>query len=153
MSTAPQSDLCRRSLAAASGSSGFRARRAANSSLCLSCLALTSDMNPGLFSGDSRELTTLTRRSAASEWPPMSSGTGCCGTGAILTAVCAALVVAPPMRRGIVQPVRLISFAACTISSSEGVMSPESPMASALLSSAAARIFSHGTMTPRSMTS
>ncbi len=38
-----------------------------------------------------------------------------------------------------------------TISSSEGVMRPDRPMMSALCSTAASRIFSHGVITPRSM--
>jgi hypothetical protein len=56
---------------------------------------------------------------------------GPCGTsGAIFTAVCAGLVVAPPMSSGTVKPARFISFATCTISSSDGVMRPERPMTS-----------------------
>ena len=69
------------------------------------------------------------------------------------TAVCARLVVAPPMSSGIVKPCRSISRATCTISSSEGVMRPERPITSAPDSRAAAKIFSAGTITPRSTTS
>jgi len=38
----------------------------------------------------------------------------------IFTAVCVRLVVAPPISSGTVKPSRSISFATCTISSSEG---------------------------------
>jgi hypothetical protein len=68
------------------------------------------------------------------------------------TAVCTLDVVAPPMRRGTEKPCRCISAATCTISSSDGVMSPDSPMTSAPTSRAAVRIFSVGTITPRSTT-
>ncbi len=62
-------------------------------------------------------------------------------------------VVAPPIRRGMSNPSRSISEATWTISSSEGVISPDSPIMSALCSRAAARILSAATMTPRSITS
>ncbi len=71
----------------------------------------------------------------------------------MLTAVCAGEVVAPPISSGIVKPWRCISRATCTISSSEGVISPDSPIMSAPSRRAVSRIFSHGTITPRSMTS
>jgi hypothetical protein len=74
-------------------------------------------------------------------------------SGATLIAVCRALVVAPPISSGRVNPSRCISRATCTISSSDGVISPDRPTRSAERSRTAARIFSHGTITPRSMTS
>ena len=46
-----------------------------------------------------------------------------------------------------------ISFATCTISSSDGVIEPERLTASAPASTAVSRIVSPGTITPRSMTS
>ena len=49
-------------------------------------------------------------------------------------------------------PLLSISFATCIISSSDGVMSPDRPMISAFTSIAVFKIFSHGVMTPRSMT-
>ncbi len=73
--------------------------------------------------------------------------------GAILIAVCAALVVAPPISSGVFSPRRSISEATCIISSRLGVMSPDNPMMSAFTSFAFARIFSQGTITPMSMTS
>ena len=69
------------------------------------------------------------------------------------SAVCTFDVVAPPISSGIVIPARFISSATVTISSSEGVMSPDSPIMSASFSFAASRIFDHGTITPRSTTS
>ncbi len=74
-------------------------------------------------------------------------------SGAIFTAVCSRLVVAPPISSGSVNPWRAISRATCAISSSDGVMSPESPTRSARSSTAARRMRSQGTMTPRSTTS
>ena len=50
-------------------------------------------------------------------------------------------------------PRRSISLATTTISSSEGVISPESPTTSQSCSTAVSRIASAGTITPRSMTS
>ena len=50
-------------------------------------------------------------------------------------------------------PRRCISCATCAISSSDGVMSPESPTRSAPRSTAVSRIFCAGTITPRSTTS
>ena len=69
------------------------------------------------------------------------------------TEVCAGEVVAPPISNGSVNPWRCISLATCTISSSDGVIRPDSPIMSALSRRAVSRIFSHGTMTPRSITS
>ena len=62
-------------------------------------------------------------------------------------------VVAPPISSGSLKPCRVISSATVTISSSEGVIRPERPIMSALLSLADFRISWNGTMTPRSMTS
>ena len=70
-----------------------------------------------------------------------------------LTAVCAREVVAPPTSSGMVSPRRCISEATLTISSSDGVISPDSPTASAPISTAVSRIFWAGTITPRSITS
>ena len=76
-----------------------------------------------------------------------------CNGGAILMAVCARLVVAPPINSGSLKPWRSITFATCTISSSDGVIRPLSPIMSAFSSFARARIFSAGTITPMSITS
>jgi hypothetical protein len=59
-------------------------------------------------------------------------------------------VVAPPMSSGILKPSRSISLATCAISSSDGVMSPESPTMSAFSLRAVSRIVSQATITPRS---
>ena len=53
------------------------------------------------------------------------------------SAVCALLVVAPPISSGVFRPSRCISPATVTISSSDGVISPDRPIMSALLSLAA----------------
>ena len=79
--------------------------------------------------------------------------TGSAYAGAILTAVCLALVVAPPIRSGIFIPRRCISRATWTISSSDGVIRPLRPTVSAFFSMAVSRILSDGTITPRSITS
>jgi len=50
-----------------------------------------------------------------------------------LTAVCILDVVAPPIKRGIFNPAFVNYFALKTISSREGVISPERPTTSALL--------------------
>ena len=47
---------------------------------------------------------------------------------AIAAAVCAFDVVAPPINKGSFKPVRFISLATCTISSSEGVIKPLRPI-------------------------
>ena len=70
-----------------------------------------------------------------------------------LTAVWAREVVAPPMSSGMSKPWRCISEAIVTISSSDGVIRPDSPITSASCSLAASRIFWAGTITPRSITS
>ncbi len=57
------------------------------------------------------------------------------------------------MSSGSVSPRRCISLATLTISSSDGVISPDSPTASAPSATAVSRIFAAGTITPRSMTS
>ena len=57
------------------------------------------------------------------------------------------------MSSGRRNPSRVISDAMCTISSSEGVMRPETPTRSHRSSRATERIRSAGTITPRSMTS
>ena len=62
-------------------------------------------------------------------------------------------VVAPPISSGVVIPSRSIVAAMWTISSSDGVISPDSPMRSAPTSRAVSRIREAGTMTPRSITS
>ena len=73
--------------------------------------------------------------------------------GAIRTAVCWREVVAPPISSGTSSPRRSISSATSTIWSSDGVISPESPITSAPSATAVSRILSAGTITPRSITS
>ena len=73
--------------------------------------------------------------------------------GAIRTAVCCRDVVAPPISSGSSSPRRSISEATSTISSSDGVISPESPTTCAPPRRAVSRIRSAGTITPRSTTS
>ena len=104
--------------------------------------------NFGLCSALIKLLATGTARLASRTWT-----TGWLKFGAIFTAVCALLVVAPPMSSGSVRPLRSISRATWTISSSDGVISPLKPMMSTFSSIAVCKIFSHGTMTPRSMIS
>ena len=89
-----------------------------------------------LRSSLSRLETTSTTRDASSTWTvvPLYSG-------AIFTAVCCRLVVAPPMSSGMRCARRSISFATNTISSSDGVIRPLRPMRSAFSSSAVCRIF------------
>ncbi|MNG35758.1 hypothetical protein D3C84_1225700 [compost metagenome] len=70
-----------------------------------------------------------------------------------MTAVWTFDVVAPPISSGMSKPWRSISLATVTISSSEGVISPDRPMTLALCSRAASRIFWVGVITPRSITS
>ena len=67
--------------------------------------------------------------------------------------MCRALVVAPPIKSGISKPSRSIDRATCTISSSDGVISPERPIMSTWRSRACRRISSPGIITPRSITS
>ena len=61
-------------------------------------------------------------------------------------------VVAPPISSGILRPCLSISLATWIISSSDGVISPDKPMMSAFSAIAVCRIFSHGVITPRSIT-
>ncbi|MNH44298.1 hypothetical protein D3C81_1100420 [compost metagenome] len=70
--------------------------------------------------------------------------------GSIFTAVCALEVVAPPIISGRWKSWRCISRATWTISSSDGVIRPDRPMMSHFCSRAVCRIFSAGTITPRS---
>ncbi len=102
MSTAAQSNCGLRARALARERSGRWLRRSANSARWRSCLASVSARNPGFCSGESRALTTLTTREASSTWTTPGGY-----SGAILTAVCAALVVAPPIRSGTVKPCAL----------------------------------------------
>ena len=67
--------------------------------------------------------------------------------------MCCREVVAPPISSGSFSPRRCISAATETISSSDGVISPDSPTASAPSATAVSRIVAAGTITPRSMTS
>ena len=64
--------------------------------------------------------------------------------GAIFTEVCAGDVVAPPISSGTWKSCRSISRATCTISSSDGVIRPDSPMKSAFSRCAVSRMRSHG---------
>ena len=61
-------------------------------------------------------------------------------------------VVAPPISSGILKPCLSISLATWIISSSDGVISPDKPMMFAFSAMAVCRIFSHGVITPRSIT-
>ncbi len=89
-----------------------------------------------------------TTREASSTWT-----VGCEYAGAIRTAVCCFEVVAPPISSGSSSPRRSISRATLTISSSDGVIRPDSPTRSAPSAAAVSRIRSAGTITPRSTTS
>ena len=88
---------------------------------------------------------TPTARDASNTWM-----TGPEYTGSIRNAVWVFDVVAPPIISGIDMPAFSISSATVTISSSEGVMRPESPIMSASCSTAACNIVGQGTITPRS---
>ena len=107
-----------------------------------------SDEQLGPLLVDSSAATTGTEREAS-----FTHTTGPWYLRSTLTAVCAREVVAPPISSGMSSPTRSISAAKLTISSSDGVISPDRPMTSASCSLAASRIFCAGTMTPRSMTS
>lgn len=50
--------------------------------------------------------------------------------GQFFTAVCALEVVAPPINKGMLKPLRCISLATNTISSKDGVIRPDNPMMS-----------------------
>ena len=128
-------------------SSGFSCLRpcTARSSAWRAVLAASK---PARCAGSSSDETTPTARDASSTCTVLPRY-----SGAIFTAVCCGLVVAPPISSGVVKPCRVISRATCTISSSDGVIRPLSPMMSASCSRAAARIFAAGTMIPRSTTS
>ncbi len=128
-------------------SSGF-SRRALCCSRSFPCSSLFSCANAARRSPLSRLDTTSTTRDASSTCTVV-----CPNSGAIFTAVCCRLVVAPPMSSGSRILRRSISFATNTISSSDGVMRPLSPTRSAFPSMAVCRILSDGTMTPRSTTS
>ena len=82
----------------------------------------------------SRLDTTSTARDASS-----TCTIGPLYSGAIFTAVCCRLVVAPPISSGSVKPRRSISCATNTISSSDGVIRPLRPMMSAFCSIAASQ--------------
>ena len=107
------------------------------------------------------ERSSSSRRVGSSSWPTTpatreASSTWIVGlvySGATRTAVCWREVVAPPTSSGSSIPRRSISLATMTISSSDGVISPERPTTSQSCSSAASRIRSAETMTPRSITS
>ena len=133
MSRVLQSEVARRARAVASGRSLRCALRASNSARARCCFSATSARKAGFCSGDRSALTTFTTREASS-----TCTAPCAYCGAIFTAVCGALVVAPPMSSGTCSPSRVISRATCTISSSEGVIRPESPMTSTCCSCAAA---------------
>src|SRR5207237_796380 len=81
------------------------------------CRSRFSRSNAGRRSSLSRLDTTSTTRDASSTWTVVRSY-----SGAIFTAVCWRLVVAPPMRSGTRMPRRVISFATKTISSSDGLL-------------------------------
>ena len=100
------------------------------------------------WSSESSAAATGTDREAS-----LTQITGPLYRGVTLTAVCARDVVAPPISSGISKPWRCISLAKLTISSSDGVISPERPIRSAPTSVALSRIFCAGTITPRSITS
>jgi hypothetical protein len=74
-------------------------------------------------------------------------------SGAIRTAVCWRDVVAPPMSSGSLSPRRCISCATLTISSNDGVISPDRPTTSAPSATAVSRMTLACTITPRSITS
>ena len=91
--------------------------------------------------------------------PTLSAADGECITmpsgysGAIFTAVCSVDVVAPPTITGVVMPRWRSSFNTRIISSSEGVISPDKPIATAFSFCAALTMVSQSTITPRSFTS
>ena len=123
-SSARHSIGVRRARASSSGTSFCRGaewvlRSASYSARCCAT-------NSGLPSSLRSALVTGTARLASSTWT-----TGSLYCGAIFTAVCARLVVAPPMSRGNLNPWRSISRATCTISSRDGVIRPLTPIRSA----------------------
>ena len=72
--------------------------------------------------------------------------------GAIFSAVWSADVVAPPTMTGVAIPLRCSSSHTFIISSSDGVMSPDSPITSTLCLCAVSTIVCVSTITPRSST-
>ena len=103
-----------------------RARALCCSRSCVLQLAVLLRRTPARRSSLSRLDTTSTTREASS-----TCTVGLPYSGAIFTAVCCWLVVAPPMRSGSRDAARSISLATNTISSSDGVMRPLRPMRSA----------------------
>ena len=146
-STVDQSLVWRFSTARSWERSG-RSWRAFQLARILACFSRFSASAVSRRSVSSRSETTPTLREASWTW-----STGWLKHGAIFTAVCCALVVAPPMSSGISKPSRSISSATWTISSRLGVMRPERPIMSASTSRAFSRILLAGTMTPMSTTS
>jgi len=78
--------------------------------------------------------------------------TGPLYSGASLTAVCRSEVVAPPIRIGMRSPICSTATITLAISSSDGVISPLSPITSACCRTAVSTIRSLSTITPRSST-
>ena len=91
---------------------------------------------------------TVTALEASLTWTTVAAY-----SGAILTAVCAREVVAPPIIIGILMFNLSISLAKYTISSNEGVINPLKPIISTFSFMAASIIFSGGTITPKSIIS
>ena len=96
----------------------------------------------------SKLLATVTLRLASN-----TCTTPCSYSGAIFTAVCIRLVVAPPINKGISIFSLVISFPICTISSSDGVINPLKPIISTLCFFASCKILSAETITPKSIIS
>ncbi|SHT37822.1 Uncharacterised protein [Mycobacteroides abscessus subsp. abscessus] len=92
--------------------------------------------SPGRCLSSRSAAATGTERDAS-----LTHTTGPLRRGEIFTAVWAREVVAPPISSGISRPSRSISTAKLAISSSDGVIRPDSPMMSASCSFAASRIF------------
>ena len=133
--------------ASVSGSSTFR-ERSPCCSRNFSCSVRFSSSSAARRSRSSSPPTTPTTRDASSTY-----NVGDEYSGAMRTAVCWREVVAPPIRRGSSIPRRSISFATPTISSSDGVIRPETPTMSHASSAAVSSRVSAGTITPRSITS
>jgi len=126
----------------------FTERLLPKSSFSLSYSFLSTDKNSGFCSLLNKLPATVTLRLASKTCTtPLSY------SGAIFTAVCILLVVAPPISSGISIPSRFISLPMYTISSNEGVINPLSPMMSTWCFFASVKIFSAGTITPKSMMS
>ena len=144
----PQSTARRCRRASAIGCRAIRSWRAPRSRRTPSYSERTPAANAARRSTSIRAAATPTARDASATWM-----TGPWYSGSILTAVCVREVVAPPMSSGSSKPWRSISPARWRISSSDGVISPDSPIRSASLSRAVSRIRPAGTITPRSITS